>query len=234
MKLCKLVTFVCLFVLAAVPAYCQHGTFGIDLGQTTDRFGDLSRSSTGVAGFDGEVSVYQSKDLLHGTNIVVGGETRFPLHTDNHATEFAFYGGPVFHFTESFSASFHAQLRQAYLPASVIDGITYNRYNMRLLELPLILQYKFGPSHKAFVQAEAMPEFTPHMRNPSSGAPPYPHPLFDHGYTLRGVVGYNFGRWYAKATYESRYFRFQNTYPNPYGIYNWRTDLLTGGVGFSF
>src|ERR1700722_12220999 len=42
MKLCKMqVVRVCLFLLAAVPAYCQRGTFGIDVGQTSDKFDSL-------------------------------------------------------------------------------------------------------------------------------------------------------------------------------------------------
>ena len=61
-----------------------------------------------------------------------------------------------------------------------------------------------------------------------------PHPNLDHGYFVRGSAGYNFGKWYAKATYENRYFRFLNNQNNPNGLYNWRSNLISGGVGFVF
>jgi len=63
---------------------------------------------------------------------------------------------------------------------------------------------------------------------------PLPNPKFDHGYFVRGSLGYNFGKWYAKATYETRYFKFADNQNNPSGLYNWRTNLITGGLGFVF
>ncbi len=58
MRRCKThVVRVCLFVLAAVPAYCQRGTFGIDVGQTSDKFGALSSVSGLVFGIDGQFTV---------------------------------------------------------------------------------------------------------------------------------------------------------------------------------
>ena len=225
---------VCLLFLAVVPAYCQQGTFGIDVGSTSDKFGDLARNSAVEADIEGQFVVYHSKDAQRGTNVVAGGELRFPFDTNNHATEYALFVGPIFRVGGNFSFGFHIQPKEIVLPSSLVNGIAFNRYNMRLLELPLVLEYKFGSEHHAFIQAQVTPEFTPHFINPASGPTPYPHPSFDHGYALRGVAGYNFGRWYVKATYENRYFKFDPTLGNPDGLYNWRTNLATAGVGISF
>ena len=51
---------VCLLVLAAVPAYCQRGTFGIDVGQSSDKFGALPSVSGLVVGIDGEIAVLKA------------------------------------------------------------------------------------------------------------------------------------------------------------------------------
>src|SRR5580765_4629320 len=41
MRCCKSLVRVWLFLLAVVPAYCQRGTFGIDIGNTSDTFAGL-------------------------------------------------------------------------------------------------------------------------------------------------------------------------------------------------
>ena len=224
---------VCLLLLA-IPAYCQHGDISINIAATSDKFGDLARTTAAEAILDGQIAAYHTKDKEHGPTVMVGGEVRFPFNTTNHSTEFAVFGGPMFRFTSNFTLGVHAQFRELFLPSSIISGIEFNRYNMRLFELPLVAEYNFGPDKRAFVQAQALPEFTPHWKNPSSGPPPYPHPSFDHGYTLRAVAGYNFGKFFAKAMYETRYFKFEPTYPNPNGLYNWRTDVVSGGIGVTF
>jgi hypothetical protein len=62
-----------------------------------------------------------------------------------------------------------------------------------------------------------------------------PHPSFDHGYTFRGSVGYTFGKWwYVKGSYETRYFKFADNLGNPSSLYNWKSNLITGGVGLRF
>ena len=61
-----------------------------------------------------------------------------------------------------------------------------------------------------------------------------PHPNFDHGYYLRGSVGYSFGKWYAQGTYETRYFKFDQNPNNPSNLYNWKSNMITGGVGLNF
>jgi hypothetical protein len=223
---------VCLFFLATVPAYCQRGTLGIDFGQTSDKFGGLTRTSSAEAIIEGEFIALQSHDRDHGADIIAGGEVRLPVNTTNHANEFAAYGGVSFRFTKSFSAGFHLQVHQIDTPPSIVAGQTFNRARMRLLEIPGVVEYKFGPSKHAFVRAEGAMEFSPHLKAPATAI--IPNPNFDHGYYYRGSVGYNFGRWYAKGTYETRYFRFTEDVGNPSFLYNWRTDLVTGGVGFVF
>jgi hypothetical protein len=51
---------------------------------------------------------------------------------------------------------------------------------------------------------------------------------------VRGTVGYVLGRWYVKASYENRYFKFAPNQNNPNGLYNWHSNLISGGVGVAF
>src|SRR6201997_4778486 len=98
MKRCKThLVRVCVIVLAAVPAYCQRGTFGIDLGQTSDKFDSLSSASGVVTGIDGQLTVIKSNAKANCPSVVAGGETRLPSDSKNHGREYAFYGGPLFH-----------------------------------------------------------------------------------------------------------------------------------------
>ena len=61
MKRCKThLVRVCVIVLAAVPAYCQRGTFGIDIGQTSDKFDALSSVSGLEVDVDGQITVLKS------------------------------------------------------------------------------------------------------------------------------------------------------------------------------
>src|SRR5579871_2643633 len=56
MKRCKThVVRVCLFLLAAAPAFCQRSTFGIDVGQTSDKFGSLNKVNGLEADIEGQV-----------------------------------------------------------------------------------------------------------------------------------------------------------------------------------
>ena len=220
-----------LIFLATAPVYGQRGTIGVDVGQTADRFGALSRN-TGVEGIiDGEVLVLPTKDTERGADVIAGGEIRLPSDTANHAKEFALYGGTAFRFGKGFSAGFHIQIHKIDLPPS--GTVFFNHDSMELLELPGFLEYKFGPSRHAFVKAEGGREFSPRLHTSSAGANPLPNPHLDYGYTLRGSAGYVLGKWYVKATYESRYFKFRPI-GNPEGLYNWRSDMVTGGVGFAF
>ena len=80
MKRCKThLVRVCVFLLAAVPAYCQRGTLGIDLGQTSDKFDTLSSVNGLELGFDGQVTVL--KATAKRPSIVAGGEIRLPRDT---------------------------------------------------------------------------------------------------------------------------------------------------------
>ncbi len=243
MKLCKtgLVRassffFTAIFVasLAALPAFAQRGTIAINGGETADRFGGQSRSTGAVAALDGELLVYKSSDRDRGADIAIGGEVRFPQDSNNHASEQAIFGGPAFHFGKHFSAGVHVQIHRLVLPPSFGGGQVFNRDRLEMVEVPGFLQYKFGPDNHFFVRAEGGPEFTPHFKNPPSGAEPFVHPQLDHGYFVRGTLGYNFGRWFVKGTVQTRYFKFNPNVGNPDQVYNWRSDFVTAGVGLNF
>ncbi len=220
--------------LAAVPAHSQRGTFGIDIGQTTDRFGALPRTTALVGDIEGQFVVLERASKEGDPNIVAGGEIRLPADTSSHANEFAAFAGPDFHLGNHFILGIHAQARKIYQPTSFTDGQFFTRYKMLFLELPVVAEYRFGALKRGFVQAQGSWEFSPHFTNPKTGAPAFPHPNLDHGYFLRGSAGYTFGHWYLKASYESRFFKFQQNLGNPNNLNNWRTDRVTGGVGFAF
>jgi hypothetical protein len=235
MKLGKThLVYVGLFFLASIPAYCQRGTIGLDFGQTSDKSGGAAALTGGVGDFEGEVAVLRGGGKRNRPSVVAGGEIRFPVNSNQHANEFAIYGGPMFRFGSHFSAGFHAQIRKIEVPPVPLNGVTFERLNFKLLELPFVAEYKFSaaPRH-TFLRAEISPEFTPHYKAPAPNYP-LPNPNFDHGYDIRGIAGYVFGKWYVKATYETRYFKFEPTLGNPNQIYNWRTNVVMGGAGFLF
>jgi hypothetical protein len=128
----------------------------------------------------------------------------------------------------------HAQIRKIVLPPANVDNQVFARDSLRLLELPIVIKYKFGPAKKAFVEAQGAPEFSPHFRHSSASLVSLPNPNLDHGYFVRGTVGYTFGNWYAKGTYETRYFKFIENAGNPSSLYNWKSNLISGGIGVSF
>ena len=233
MKRCKtLAVRVCVLALAVVPAYAQRGTFGINVGQTTDQFGSLPSTSGIEVGIDGKLIVLQSNPKKGGPNIVAGGEIRLPTDTQNHAKEFAVFGGPEFVWG-NLTIGAHAQIRKIYLPPSHVENQFFVRDKMELLEIPIVAKYAFGPAKRAFIEAEGAPEFSPRFRSGGS-LTPLPNPNFDHAYFVRGSAGYNFGKWYAKAAYESRYFKFVEDAGNPTNLYNWKSNLIVGGVGLVF
>ena len=235
MKLCKThFILLCLFFLVTIPAYCQRVTLGVDLGQTSDKFGGQAPVGGLEAGIDGQVVVIRGGGKQNWPSIVAGGELRFPSNTQTHANEYAVFGGPMFRFGSHFSAGFHAEVRKILTPPSNLNGVAFNRLDLKLLELPFVAQYRFGPARHTFIEAQISPEFTPHYKSPIAQPYPLPNPSFDHGYFIRGSVGHMVGKWYVKATYETRYFKFEPTLGNPNQIYNWRTNLVTGGVGISF
>lgn len=230
----NLVLILFLFLLAVSSAHAQRAAVGIDVGETKDKFGGLTSDTAAFGAVSGDFIIIQGKNKEQTPSIVAGGEIRFPADTSSHTTEFAVYGGPMFHFGQHFSAGFHAQVRKILMPSSTLNGQVFARYNMELLELPGVLEYKFSTSPKhAYLQAQVSPEFTPKYKAPNSGTG-YPHPILEHGYYIRGTAGYVFGKWYARATYQTRYFRFSPTIGNPSGLANWRSDSVTGGVGVVF
>ena len=233
MKLCKThLVRMCLFFLAIVPAYGQQNNFGVDAGQSADKFGGQGQITGLAFDINGQITILHAKPKSGSPAIVAGGEIRLPTDTANHAKEFAIYGGPLWQFG-NFSAGFNAQLRKIILPSAELDNQFFSRDTMELLEIPIVLKYTFGSSKRAFIQAQGAPEFTPRFHATQSVVF-LPHPNFDHGYFVRGSAGYVFGKWYVKATYETKYFRFASDVGNPNWIYNWRSNLITGGVGIVF
>lgn len=220
--------------LAALPAFSQRGDIAINGGETADHFGGQSRSTGADVALDGEVLVFKSADRDRGADVVFGGEVRFPQDTNNHASEQAIYAGPLFHFGKHFSAGIHVQVHRLALPPEFSGGLVFNRDRFELLEIPGFLEYKFGPDNHFFVRAEGGNEFSPHFKNPPSGPEPFAHPQLDHGYSVRGTLGYNFGKWFVKGTVQTRYFKFNPNVGNPDNVYNWRSDFVTAGVGLNF
>jgi len=220
----------CLIFLAAVPAYCQRGTFGIFGGASCDQFATFACKTNAISGVDGEITVHKPSKKNGGPSIVAGGEIRLPSDTSFQAREYAVYGGAIFH-AHRFDIGFHGQIRKADLPQEIVGSQVLNRGALELLEAPAILRYNFGTGNHFFLQAEGAPEFTPHFKNANNGLP---HPSLDHGYFVRGTAGYTFGKWYARASYETRYFKFSPTIGNPEGLYNWKSNLMIGGVGVRF
>ncbi|HLZ40328.1 MAG TPA: hypothetical protein VKQ11_05165 [Candidatus Sulfotelmatobacter sp.] len=234
MKVCNQhVLRVCLFFLVTVPAFGQRVTLGIDAGQTSDKFGTQPSTSSFEYGIDGQVTVLKSNEKKGGPSIVAGGEILVPADAANHAKEYAIYGGPMFQ-AHNLTIGVTAQIRKLFLPVASFDGQVFNRQNMELLELPLTIKYNFLSSKHAFVQVQGAPEFSPRFRTSVPNPFSLPSPTLDHGYFLRGSAGYIFGKFYAKATYQTRYFKFDSNAGNPSGLYNWRTDMIMGGVGFAF
>jgi hypothetical protein len=222
-----------LCLLATVPAYCQRGTLDVNVGQISDQFGALSPVTSTAVDVNGEVIVIKPSEKNGGPSIVGGGEMRLPTGAV-HAKEFAVYGGIVFG-AHNFSIGVNAEVRKIYMPTVTLDNQVLNRDNMELFELPLVLKYKFGPGRRAFIEVQGQPEFTPHFKRSPLAKVILPNPTLDHGYDLRGSVGYNFGQhWYVKGTYDTRYFKFNKTAGNPSSLYNWKSNLITGGVGVRF
>jgi len=224
-----------LFLLATVPAYCQRGTFDLNVGQTRDQFSNIPVTTSPLIDVNGEVTVKKPNPKKGGPSIVAGGEIRVPIDTNNHAKELAVYGGVAFVIHNNLSIGVDAEVRKIYMPAAVLDNQTFVRNNMELLQLPVVIKYKFGPERRVFLEARGEPEFTPHFKTVPLDTPGLPNPGLDHGYTVRGTVGYNFGQWwYVKASFETRYFRFLETAGNPSGLYNWKSNFATGGIGVRF
>jgi hypothetical protein len=223
-----------LFLLATVPAYCQRGTLDLNVGETSDKFGALAPVTGTALDLNGELTVIKPSQKNGGPSIVAGGEVRVPTDTSNHAKEVAVYGGLAWG-AHNFSIGVNAEVRKIYMPVATVDGQVLNRDNLELFELPLVIKYKFGPGRHAFFEVQGEPEFSPHYKTSPLSRVILPFPTLDHGYDLRGSVGYTFGKWwYVKGTYDSRYFKFDAGQGNPTSLYNWKSNLITGGVGVRF
>jgi hypothetical protein len=220
--------------LAAVPAYCQRGTLDLNAGETSDRFAALPIVNSAVIDINGDVTVKKPSAKVGGPSIVAGGEVRFPSDTTNNPKQFAVFGGFAFQATSHFSIAVHAQVRKIDLPVATINNQIFVRDNLELLQIPIVLKYNFGPDKRVFVHVQGEPEFTPRYQTAKETLVSLPHPNFDHGYTLRGSVGYSFGKWYAQGTYETSYFRFVENTGNPSNLYNWKSNMITAGVGVNF
>jgi len=225
-----------LFLSATFPAYGkQRGTIGIDVGQVSDQFAAFSPDTAALLDVNGELTIKQPSAKNGGPAIVAGGEVRVPSDTNDHAREWAFYGGLAFAVHGNWSIGIDGQIRKIYMPVATVGGQIFPRNNMELFQLPLVVKYKFGPAKRAFLEAKGEPEFTPHFKTSVSTAVALPKPGFDHGYTLRGSVGYTFNKWYfVRASYETRYFKFAETSGNPNNLYNWKSNVISGGIGLTF
>jgi hypothetical protein len=225
---------VLLFLLATVPAYCQRGNLDLNVGEASDKFAGLPTATGTVLDLTGEVTIIKPSQKNGGPSIVAGGEVRVPTDTANHSKEYAVYGGVAFG-SHNFSIGVDAEVRKILMPPALDNGQVLNRFNLELFELPVVLKYKFGPDKRAFIEVSGEPEFTPHYKSSRLATVALPHPSFDHGYSFRGSVGYTFGKWYyVKGTYETRYFKFAENQGNPSSLYNWKSNLITGGVGVRF
>ncbi len=232
MKLCKILAVIlCLFLLAAIPAFSQRADAGIDVGESTDRFGALPSNSGVIFDAHGEVAILKGDPKKQFPAIVAGAEAIFPYDTQNHAKEYAIFGGPMFQ-VHNLSVGFHVQIRKLVVPPSFVQNQFFVRDTMEFLEVPLVLKYKFGSEGRFFIEAQGAPEFRPRFHPPVGYT--LPNPNLDHGYFIRGSVGYNFGKFYAKATYQTRYLKFNPDPGNPNGLYNWRTNAISGGIGATF
>jgi len=232
-KLCLLFLSLSSLFLAAIPAYSQRGTFGIDAGQTSDKYDTQSANNAGFVSVNGKFDIIQAKPKDGKPGITVGGDIRFPSDTNNHPKEFAIFGGPYFEI-HNLTIGVNVQVRKIIQPIANQDNQTFPRSTMEVLELPPVITYKFGPDHHVFIQAQGAPEFTPHFHVPHGTPLVLPNPNLDHGYYIRGTLGYNFGKWYARASYETSYFKFNPNNNNPSKIYNWRADIVTAGIGINF
>jgi hypothetical protein len=238
MKRCKphlfLTGIFLLFLLATVPGYAQRGTLDLNVGETSDKFDSLPIVNSPVIDINGEVAVKKPSAKIGGPSIVAGGELRFPSDDANHAKEFAVFGGLLFQATTNFSIAVHAQVRKIDLPVATINNQIVVRDNLELLQIPIVLKYNFGPDKRVFVHVQGEPEFTPRYRASKATLISLPHPNFDHGYTIRGSAGYNFGQWYVQGSYQTSYFKFIENGGNPSNLYNWKSNMVTAGVGVNF
>ena len=221
------------FLLATVPAYCQRGTIDLNLGATSDKFDSLPSVNGPILDVNADLTL-KKPGKNGGPSFVAGGEVRVPSDDTNHAKEFAFFGGVGFQLSSNLFLFIHARVRKIDLPSATLDNQIFVRENLELLQVPIVLKYKFGPSKRAFIHLSGEPEFTPRYRNAAATLISLPHPNFDHAYTLRGSVGYTFGKWYAQGTYENRYFKFEQNPNNPSNLYNWKSNMITAGVGAIF
>lgn len=225
-----------LFLFTAIPAFCQRGTIDVNAGETSDQFAALPSVNGIVLDLNGEITVKKPNPKKGGPSIVAGGEVRVPGDDTDHAKEFAVFGGLAFQARSNFSIGVNAQIRKLELPAATVENQVFVRGNLEMLQIPIVLKYNFGPSRRAFVHVQGEPEFTPRYLAPKSSLTllSFPHPNFDHGYSVRGSVGYSFGKWFAQGTYETRYLKFITNANNPGSLYNWKSNMITGGLGLVF
>ncbi len=224
-----------LFLLPTVPAYGQRGTIDINAGESSDKFASFAPVNGPAVNLNGELIVKKPSAKNGGPSIVAGGEVRVPSDDTNHAKEFAVFGGLAFQARSNFSIGVNVQVRKIDLPSATVDSQILVRYNLELIEAPIVLKYKFGPDKRAFLHVQGGPEFTPRFRTAALTGIVLPHPNFDHGYFLRGSLGYTFNnKWYVQGTYQTRYFKFEENQNNPSNLYNWKSNMITGGVGLIF
>jgi len=223
-----------LLSLVSIRAYSQQSTFGVDVGEVSDKFGALSSTNAAQVNINGQVTILKGNPKEQRPAIVAGGEIILPADTNNHAKEFAVWGGPMFH-AGHFILGFEAQIRKIIEPTAFVDNQFFQRDTLEFLEVPGVIRYDFGASKRVFVEVKGAPEFHPRFRTPKGTTVLLPNPHLDYGYFIRGSAGYNSSHhWYARASYELRYLKYEPDAGNPNGLYNWRSNSISGGVGVTF
>lgn len=231
--------YVCIFLLAAISAYGQQQriNLGVDAGESSDQYGSQSAVTGPIVNLNAQGIILFGNKKTGSPDVIAGGEAILPTDSNNHAKEYNVYGGLRWH-VNNFTFGFDGGIRKILPPTAFFDNQYYNRDSMELLEIPGTVRYNFWTAKRAYVQVQGAPEFGPKLLVPGS-SPLFTNPVlykpnFDHAYFIRASVGYNFGKWYARAMYENRFFKFHDNPNNPENLYNWKTNAITGGVGVNF
>ncbi|HTS34575.1 MAG TPA: hypothetical protein VMH04_02820 [Candidatus Solibacter sp.] len=222
----------CLLFLAAIPAWSQRGNLGIDVGQVNDKFGAVPSTNDLTFNVNGEFVILKSKPKDNTPDLVAGGEIRLPSDSNSGAKEFMVYAGVRFHIKNLIIGA-DGQVHKMILPTTVYQNQVFIHDTIEVLEIAPVIRYKFGSGNHLFLEAKGAPEFSPRFKIPA-GALVLPNPNLDHGYFVRGTVGYTYNHYFIRASYESRYFKFAPDAGNPNGLYNWLSNSITGGVGVTF
>ena len=189
-----------------VPAYGQRGTLDIDAGEVTDKFGAQPQVTAADFGLNGQVTLIQAtKD--GGPSIVAGGELRVPPTPPPMPAS-----TPSSAVRSSPWQFFHRRQRpgpqDSSCPTLTWMEPSWTATTWNCSNSPSSSDTNSVPTSALSSRPTASPNSLPTTNRLPCQPVGVPHPNFDYGYTVRGSVGYNFGKWYVKGTYETRYFKF--------------------------